>query len=477
MASQYKKRLFCVRWVTVLFACALIFSSIPASHAQNDARFFPESGHYVRGLFRQFWEQNGNVYIFGYPITEEYTNTETGLPAQYFERARFELRQDHNGQLYVHLANLGQEITAGRTFSKAQPILDASQKRYIPQTQYIIKYGFKQIWETYGAQNIFGLPISNEMDETLPDGNVRTVQYFEKARFEYWPELPPGQRVIISALGRLLVPSHLVSPGGGGGGQAASAQASAQGGSGSNPGDMPDDVNASVTPKMGMPGTEFKFQATEFQPNELVSVWLTGPDKTVRELEQVKANDRGRVGDKLKAIRSSDMQTGVWTVTAQGIDSGKQAFAHFYVGAPSNAPSQSTAPPPAPAPGSPAQGQSVEGIPAPIQECSNNAPSPTEGIQAWMEKTAVEANKDDSNRLCTRLIIGGKVVAGLEARGVVHFDDGDVWIGPEKTREEDGVASIKFDVDKKEAGVTVKVNAEIIYNGQSYYAETAFTPQ
>jgi hypothetical protein len=36
---------------------------------------------------------------------------------------------------------------------------------------------------------MFGLPISAELHESLSDGKAHTVQYFERARLEYWPEL------------------------------------------------------------------------------------------------------------------------------------------------------------------------------------------------------------------------------------------------------------------------------------------------
>ncbi len=520
----------------VILLLSLLTGFLPAStQAQGEEYFFPETGHYLRSTFRTFWDANGGIYLFGYPITEEYQDPQTGSLIQYFERARFEMKV-LNGQPYIELGKLGSEITAGRSFPKAQPIQNTEKKRYIPQTQYIIQYGFKQIWETHGAERIFGLPLSNEVDEMMPDGSMRTVQYFERARFEYWPELPDGQRVVLSALGRMLAPPERTTPVH----QASPPQPQQPQPQQPQPQQpepqqpaIPADIDATVTPKSGPIGTDFYFQASNFEPNESVSVWMTSPDKQQAiPLDDTQANDDGTV-TKVKKIRTGHLsQQGVWIITAQGIDSGHQSFAHFMLGETPAAAQTNTAncdpsypdfcippgPPdlncsdvaycqfrvlqpdphmfdndydgigcedchgktpadqaPAPASGG---GQPVSNIPAPIKECANNAPAPVQGVaQAWVEKVTVDADIKDVNRLCVRLILNGQVIKGAEARGAVRFDRDPIWIGPELTREEDGVASLKFDVDKKEAGVTVRVDAEISYNGQSFTATTNFTPQ
>ncbi|HET8628522.1 MAG TPA: hypothetical protein VFL91_13960, partial [Thermomicrobiales bacterium] len=40
-----------------------------------------------------------------------------------------------------------------------------------------------------------------EFPERLDDGKTYTVQYFERARFEYHPENPPGQTTLLGRLG------------------------------------------------------------------------------------------------------------------------------------------------------------------------------------------------------------------------------------------------------------------------------------
>lgn len=72
--------------------------------------------------------------------------------------------------------------------------------RVFPETGHGIGHGFRAYWEQFGddAQSIriFGYPLTEELSE---DG--RTVQYFERARFEFWPENPEPHRVLLSRLG------------------------------------------------------------------------------------------------------------------------------------------------------------------------------------------------------------------------------------------------------------------------------------
>src|SRR5207248_7709915 len=65
---------------------------LPGSDADACA-YFQETGHNLGGGFLQYWQANGGLAQFGYPISEEFTETlEDGQPyiVQYFERARFE---------------------------------------------------------------------------------------------------------------------------------------------------------------------------------------------------------------------------------------------------------------------------------------------------------------------------------------------------------------------------------------------------
>ncbi len=59
---------------------------------QPGVRFFAETGHGIRAPFRSYWEANGGVDVFGFPISApawEYVGPEL-LQVQYFERSRLE---------------------------------------------------------------------------------------------------------------------------------------------------------------------------------------------------------------------------------------------------------------------------------------------------------------------------------------------------------------------------------------------------
>ncbi|HEY8292797.1 MAG TPA: hypothetical protein VIG44_09930, partial [Thermomicrobiales bacterium] len=76
--------------------------------------FFSQTGHSVTGLFANYWQQNGALGVFGFPLSEP-TREAVGAnkeitTVQYFERARFEVTKDANGQDTVRLGNLGKEF-------------------------------------------------------------------------------------------------------------------------------------------------------------------------------------------------------------------------------------------------------------------------------------------------------------------------------------------------------------------------------
>lgn len=74
----------------------------PASDA--DHRFFPETRHYLSNGFKAYWESNGGLPVFGYPISEEFS--ENGFTVQYFERARLEWHPEYAGTRYAVLLGL-----------------------------------------------------------------------------------------------------------------------------------------------------------------------------------------------------------------------------------------------------------------------------------------------------------------------------------------------------------------------------------
>ena len=73
--------------------------------AQRGERCFAETGYCISGRIREFWEQNGGLRVFGYPITPLQTETIEGrsLQVQWFERARLELHPTNRRPYDVQL--------------------------------------------------------------------------------------------------------------------------------------------------------------------------------------------------------------------------------------------------------------------------------------------------------------------------------------------------------------------------------------
>jgi hypothetical protein len=168
--------------------------------------WFPETGHHLGGIFKSFWEAYGSFSTFGFPLTEEYveTNADTGdaLTVQWFERQRYEWHPENAGTPYeVLLGRLGVELLAAQgrdwtTFPKADPAAPG----YVPETGQAVASEFASYWSSHGLDfgdsgtsyreslALFGYPISPPMIETNADGDTVLTQYFERAVFEYHPD-------------------------------------------------------------------------------------------------------------------------------------------------------------------------------------------------------------------------------------------------------------------------------------------------
>lgn len=72
--------------------------------------FFIPTQHVVKGIFHEYWLNNGGVTSFGYPISEEFeeVNPDDGktYTVQYFERVRFERHPEFKGTKYEVLLGL-----------------------------------------------------------------------------------------------------------------------------------------------------------------------------------------------------------------------------------------------------------------------------------------------------------------------------------------------------------------------------------
>ncbi len=160
-------------------------------------QYFPETGHTVRGEFFDFFNKHGGLRVFGFPITEEFQMN--GRTVQYFQRARMEWHPENQASQRVQLGLLGEEL-GKRT--PAQPASGPNTyfQRHFPETGHTIIYAFLSFFDRNGGVETFGYPISEYGPE---NGKGRIVQYFQRAKMEWYPELAPEQRVQLADLGSI----------------------------------------------------------------------------------------------------------------------------------------------------------------------------------------------------------------------------------------------------------------------------------
>jgi len=194
--------------VIMVLALALLATLTAAAPARVQARTrcFPETGYCVSGRILDYWERNGGLAVFGYPITEQRTETVEGIwtgPVQWFERDRLE---DHSNEgLGVLAGRLGARVVElqGRPWqSLPEPASRPEGCRFFPETGHTLCGIFLRYWERNGGLMRFGYPISEPRIETLEDW-TGTVQYFERRRMEHHTELAgTPYEVLLGLLGR-----------------------------------------------------------------------------------------------------------------------------------------------------------------------------------------------------------------------------------------------------------------------------------
>ncbi|CAA9587461.1 MAG: hypothetical protein AVDCRST_MAG18-4144 [uncultured Thermomicrobiales bacterium] len=172
----------------------------------NELLYFAETGHTLGGTTLRYWAKFGGLAQFGYPLTEEFPEVSESngkeYTVQYFERARFELHPENAGTDYEVLLGL-----LGRLYHAVdKPAQQLDGQRYFAETGHNLGGTFRAYWEQYGGLFIYGLPLTEEFTEkSRIDGKPYTVQYFERARFEFHPENTGKSQVLLGLLGRQIL--------------------------------------------------------------------------------------------------------------------------------------------------------------------------------------------------------------------------------------------------------------------------------
>jgi hypothetical protein len=191
-----------------LFTIASGLQSTRPVQVETGRRFFPETGHVVEGDFLTYYNNLSDpLRLLGYPITDILPDPFSGRPTQYFQKARLELHADtslNDDRQWIQLTPIGEYVyDAG---DQIAPLESSNGCQSYPWKgkDYQVCYAFLNFFKNYGGIDYFGSPISSM---EYQDGRI--VQYFQNARLDWYPEYPPGERVVVSNLG--LVYFHLLS--------------------------------------------------------------------------------------------------------------------------------------------------------------------------------------------------------------------------------------------------------------------------
>jgi hypothetical protein len=148
--------------------------------------YFAATGQAIAPEFQSYWEKEGGLSQFGYPLTQP--TLVRGIRTQFFERAVFEWHPENAPPYDVLLRRLGAEILT-QTYPEAASTESTPDRLYFPQTRHSLGGRFLARWSSTGGLPVYGYPLSEEVQEFDPrTQQTYTVQYFERNRFEYHPE-------------------------------------------------------------------------------------------------------------------------------------------------------------------------------------------------------------------------------------------------------------------------------------------------
>ena len=175
-----------------------------------DIQSFPQTGHTIAEPLLTYWETHGAVRQQGFPLTEAHPETSVTdgkvYQTQYFERAVFEQHPENAPPYDILLSLLGVEAYTQRYGAAGAPgqHVNNDRARLFPETGHTVGGDFRLYWEAHGGLAQQGYPISEEFQErNALDGQTYTVQYFQRAVFEYHPENAGTPYVVLlSQLGR-----------------------------------------------------------------------------------------------------------------------------------------------------------------------------------------------------------------------------------------------------------------------------------
>lgn len=215
-----------MRLLSIGLVCAALIGAglgWRAARSESAEQCFAETGYCIGGRVREVWLDGGGLRAFGLPITplqEEEIEGQLRV-VQWFERARFELHLERLPPYDVQLGRLGADLLVrhGLAWEQFPHPMPLGNCRIFPETGHAVCDAFLAAWQASGLNldgnaagsdaeslALFGLPLSSLRAERLSDGRLHVVQWFERARFELHPDLPPPYNVLFGLLGNEMAP-------------------------------------------------------------------------------------------------------------------------------------------------------------------------------------------------------------------------------------------------------------------------------
>lgn len=191
--------------------------SVAPTYPPYQVRYFGETGHAAVNHFLEFWKNTPNaLFTLGYPISapfieESFTNPGEYYRVQYFERAILEEHPENYGQqgnrFYILGRLMGTRLSQGReNEAPFQPVPDPGDGTWDSISQHTLRNSpapFRNFYLNNGGLEVFGRPLSEQFQEVnQADGQTYWVQYFERQRLEWHPEIAdPQYQVLLGLLG------------------------------------------------------------------------------------------------------------------------------------------------------------------------------------------------------------------------------------------------------------------------------------
>ena len=120
---------------------------------------------------------------------------------------RFRLTLDSTGfeEFADYTLTIGGATPATTRFAVT---VSQTERCFSAETGFCVRGRFLNYWMAQGGLAINGYPLSAEFSEVLSDGKPYTVQYFERTRLEYHPEVrDPNYQVLLGQFGRQIHPA------------------------------------------------------------------------------------------------------------------------------------------------------------------------------------------------------------------------------------------------------------------------------